>query len=98
MRLELWAFPLRLQGKQMPYREALLNGKVVVQTYADVLSRHSPISCREERGDVDSVNFLNLSRLLVESVRDLTAGDRKIVLIYDSYRFHLSLEVLQLFR
>lgn len=81
----------------MPYREVLRSGEAHVQTYADLLPRNSVIAFREERGGVDSSNFLSWARLFVESVRDLTAGGRKVLLIFDAYRSHMSLDVLQLF-
>eukprot|EP00171_Calliarthron_tuberculosum_P006015 IDg6015t1 len=86
------------KGKKIPYREVLLGGKAVVQTYADLLPRHSLLACREDRGSVDSVNFFNWAKVFVESVRDLTAGGCKVLLIYDAYRSHMSLNVLNLFR
>eukprot|EP00171_Calliarthron_tuberculosum_P002273 IDg2273t1 len=85
------------KGQRMPYREVLRHGVAHVQTYADLLPRGSVMAFREERGGVDTKNFLGWARLFVDSVRDLTANGRKVLLIFDAYRSHMSLQVIQLF-
>lgn len=62
------------KGKQMPYRENLRHGKAHMRIYADLLPRQSSVSFKEERGGVDTANFLNWAGLYLESVRDLTAN------------------------
>ena len=42
-------------------------------------------------------NYLNCGFVFVESVKDLTANNRKLLLIYDAYRSHTTLNVLDLF-
>lgn len=86
------------KGQNMPYRKVLRGGEVLVETYADPLPRGSVLAFREERGGVDTKNFLEWARIFVSSVRDLTTNGRKVLLIYDAYRSHLSLQVLRLFR
>lgn len=86
------------KGRRMPYRQILRRGVVHTETFAELLPRGSLIAFREERGGVDTKNFFEWARIFVHSVRDLTANGRKVLLIYDAYRSHLSLQVLQLFR
>lgn len=44
-----------------------------------------------------SKKFRNWANKFVEFVADLTANNRKLLLIYDGYRAHLSLEVVEIF-
>ena len=53
---------------------------------------------REENGGVDRYNFISWAQTFVLYVSDLTANNRRVLLVYDGYRSHLSLEVLELFR
>lgn len=50
---------------------------------------------REE--EVDSVSFLSWSKAFVTSINDLTEKDRKVLLTYEAYRSHMTLEVLENF-
>ena len=52
---------------------------------------------REENGGKDTPRFLDWGYSFVEHVDPLTRGGRKVFLIYDGYRAHLSLAVLDLF-
>ena len=87
-----------LQGKRLPYRRVVEGGVVRTQTYADLLPRTACIALREERGAVDSTNFVHWAHKFVESVSDLTANGRHVLLTYDAYNAHMSLTVLMLFR
>lgn len=82
----------------LPWRRVLRKGATQVETYADFLPQGSVVAAREEGGGVDSANFLSWARHFVDSVRDLTAGGRKVLLIYDGYRSHMSLAVLEFFK
>lgn len=86
------------KGTNVPYRNVLRNGVVVTETYSTFLPRGAVVAMREKRGGVDSTNFLSWAKEFVSHVRDLTAGGRKILLIYDAYRSHMTLAVLELFR
>lgn len=86
------------KGQSMPYREVIRNGTARLQTYADILPPNSVLAFREDRGGVDSTSFNNWAVLFVESVRDLTARGRNVLLIFDAYRSHLSLQLLYYFR
>lgn len=43
-------------------------------------------------------NFLSWAYTFVDYTRDLRSGGRKILLVYDAYRSHISLEVLGVFK
>eukprot|EP00171_Calliarthron_tuberculosum_P001354 IDg1354t1 len=86
------------KGKALPYRNVLRGGSIRSETLASYLPRGAMLACREECGGVDAANFLNWSKAFVESVRDLTANGRKVLLTYDGYRSHMSLAVLELFQ
>ena len=55
------------------------------------------MALRLENGGVDTQNFRNWANKLVQFVAELTANDRKVLLIYDGNRANLSLEVLEIF-
>jgi len=85
------------KGSRMPYRTVLKNGVAVDDTPACNLPPRSCVALRLENGGVDSENFRNWALRFVTFVSDLTEGGRKVLLTYDAYRAHLSLEVLELF-
>ena len=66
-----------------------------MQTYATYLPKGARIIMREEAGGVDSTNFLRWARRFVESVSDLTAHVRHILLTFDGFGAHLSLRFLR---
>eukprot|EP00171_Calliarthron_tuberculosum_P023847 IDg23847t1 len=85
------------KGKALPYRSVVRGGNVVAETYADYLPRSSVISVREDRGGVNSDNFLQWAKMFVAHVKDLTTAGRKVVLTYDAYRSHMTLRALECF-
>lgn len=52
---------------------------------------------REKKGGIDGRNFYARTETFVELVRVFTFGGRKVLLVFDRYRAHLSLKVLSLF-
>ena len=86
------------QRKTLPYLIACRVRERVVETYANYLPRNSAAIMRQEVYGIDAVNFMNWARLFVEHVRDLTYGGRKILLIYNGCRSHMSLAVLEYLR
>ena len=74
------------------------NGNIQTQTYSDFLPPDTVVALRDESGGVDGRSFLAWARIFVEIVKHLTAGGRKLMLIYDSYRAQLSIAVLELFK
>jgi hypothetical protein len=66
----------------------------VRETLSDRLPRGSVVVTREDVAGVDKHNFLQWAKIFVDAVADLTNDDRTVLLIYDGYRSHLGLEVL----
>lgn len=85
------------KGAKLPFRDVLTkDGRVITETYATHLPRHSCVAVREEVGGIDAHNFFAWAHHFVESTRDLTANGRKVLLFYDAHRAHMSVRVLQL--
>ena len=68
------------KGVRLPYRVVLGAGGEEVQTYATYLPREARVAMREQKGGVDSEKFYRCGLQFVDSVRDLTAGNRKVLL------------------
>ena len=73
-------------------------GEEVIETFADCFPRKTTITARSDIAGVDKRNFLRWAHTFVEEVSDLTAGGRKVLLIYDGYRSHMSVSVLEVLR
>ena len=86
-----------LKWKRIPYRTWLRNGRIVYETPASRLPHKAVVAFRAELGGVDSDNFANWARVFVESIHDLLKEGRKVLVVYDGYRWHLSLRVLEFF-
>ena len=56
------------------------------------------VATRPDVASVDMFNFLAWARQIVLDLKDLTDGNLKVLLLYDGYRSHMSLVVLELFR
>ena len=91
--------PLMLvfKGSRLPYRVVVQEGINTVQRYAGCLPRESIVSRRCEGGGVDIKIFLEWCEHFICNVRDLTRGGRKLLLILDGYRSHMSLAALEAF-
>jgi len=87
-----------LRGKRHPYRVVQNGSDSSTETVFKCLPRGSMVAMREEVAGVDSYNFLRWADQFVEDVRPLTARGRKVLLIYDRYRSHMSLPVLRALR
>ena len=87
-----------MKGKRVPYREVLQNGNFLPEAPLSRLPRSSVLATREENGGVDKHNFLSWAYTFVDYTRDLRTARRKILLVYDAYRSHISLEVLGVFK
>eukprot|EP00171_Calliarthron_tuberculosum_P006070 IDg6070t1 len=85
------------KGSTLPYREVVCGRDVVVETLADRLPRTAVVTTRAECGGVDSGNFYLWATHFVAFIAPLTAGGRKVLLLYDGYRAHMTLRVLELF-
>ena len=82
---------------KIPYRLVLINGVVVNEAYASYLPRGAVMTMREKIAGVHTINFIHWAEKFVESLRDFLGGGRKILVIYDGYRAHMSLRVLEYF-
>ena len=81
----------------MPYRTVLKRGIVVEEAPAFNLPFKSTVALRAENGAVDTASVLKWVHKFIEFTNDLRCKNRKVLLIYDGYRSHPSLEVLKLF-
>lgn len=63
------------------------------RTISEYLPRHSYVNQVENVAGIDSYSFLQYSQLFVKDVEDLTAGGRKVLLVYDGCRSHLGYKV-----
>ena len=66
------------------------------ETPACKLPHGSTLALRAENGGVDSLNFINWAKDFVKYIKPLTRHERKVPLIYDAYRAHISLQVLEI--
>ena len=86
-----------VQATRVKYRTSLHDGMESMETLADCLPRGSVITTRQDVASVDSHNVLRWGRSFAEDCRDLTAGGRKVLLILDGHRGHMTYPVLRLF-
>ena len=86
-----------IKEKRMAYRNVLRNGKTYIESPVSTLPRRSVLATGIEAGAVDSMNFLSWSDSFTEFTKDLRDEGRKVLLIYDGYRSHFSLQVLEEF-
>jgi len=89
---------LVLKGKRYPFRILGQGDSLRMQSVASCLPSDCLITMRDEVADVDKHNFLHWARYFVEDVRPLTEHGRKVLLIYDGYRSHMSPSVLRVLR
>lgn len=84
-----------IKGNRIPYQTVkTCNGNEMVESLADCLPRGSIITTRNETASVDKNNVLRW-RQFVEDIRDLTANNRKVLLIYDAYRSQMHFQALK---
>lgn len=67
------------------------------ETLRECLPRNSYTFFREAGGGIDKHNFIAWAEEFVNEVKDLTDGSRKVLLLYDGYRSHMSLKALSIF-
>ena len=87
-----------MKGNRVLYRETLPNGTATPDTSFSRLPRRAVLAIREENGGVYKYNFLSWAWTFVEYTCDLHIEGRKVLLVYDSYRSHICLEVLGVFK
>lgn len=86
-----------LKRNKMPYLVVVRDGACITDTPSDYLLRHSVVKFRNERGSVDASNFMKWADVFIDYEKDLTKNDRKVVLIYDAYRVHTSIQMTRRF-
>lgn len=87
-----------LKGSSIPYRVVIRDGVKVTKSPASYLPSNAVFAMRSENGGVDSTNCLNWASVFVKYTAPLRTKNRKVLLVYDGYRSHLSLPVLKLFK
>jgi len=87
-----------LKGTRSPLRTIAYRGTRRTQTIFECLPAGSLVSMRDDNAGVNKRNFLEWARAFVTDVAHLTRDGRKVLLIYDGYRSHMSPAVLRLFR
>eukprot|EP00171_Calliarthron_tuberculosum_P002436 IDg2436t1 len=86
-----------LKGKKVPFRfNSLADGTRVLETVSSVLSSDSLLAAREDKPGMNSQLFIYWCSKFVERVSHLTANGRKVLLLYDGYRSHMSFKALQI--
>ena len=83
------------KGRQLSYRQVIVNGRSSVETNADCLPPRALACMRERGGGVETVNFLLWAVQFARHVQHLTSGSCKVLLILDGYRSHMALPVLE---
>ena len=84
------------KGKHLKYRTSFVQGKPVLETLADCLPRGSIVTMRENVAGVDNPNFIEWAKLFVKDAADLTIDNRKVLLILDGYRSHMTYQALKI--
>ena len=87
------------QGAALPYRiVALPNGKQFVEPITSCLPTGALHIMLKELAGVDMKIFERWAVSLVSDCQSLTSGGRKVLLIYDGYRSHMGIEVLEILK
>ena len=87
-----------VQGASLAYRVIKVGEKKQLESIADYLPPHAHVTTRKELAEVDSFIFKRWAESFVEYCRPLTANYREVLLVYDGYRSHMGLKVLENFR
>ena len=85
------------KGLRLPYRTFLRNGEVRTETSLSKLQCGALAAMREENRGIDTARFMDWGYSFVDYVEPFTQDGRKVLLIYDGYRTHLSSAILELF-
>ena len=86
------------KGTKFSHRVVKTVSGLEKQSLADFLPRYSIVTTREELAGVDKSNFVRWAEIFVKDVSDLTKHGRRLLLLYDGYRSHMSLKVLRILR
>ena len=83
------------QGTPEPWRIIERNNTDEIESLADCLPQGTLVTMREDVAGVDKFNFERWVELFVTDIADKTATGRKVLLVYDGYRCHLDVKVLE---
>ena len=87
------------QGTKLKYRRVRkVVGAVQNEHVAEYFPRQSNFTTRRDIAGVEEHNFCKWAELFVEEVKDLTCNGRKVLLVYDRYRSHMSFKALDILR
>eukprot|EP00171_Calliarthron_tuberculosum_P002640 IDg2640t1 len=93
--LPMWIF----KGKRLPFRfRQMPDGSQKAESAAHLLPPGSLHGTRPEVGGVDTKIFVSWCKHFVQRVEYLTREGKKVLLVYDGYRAHMSLECLQILK
>ena len=87
----LWIF----KGSQLPCRDVIVNGNKRIETLNSLLPSEALLKMEAEKPGVNSLSFYEWAHHFTEFTSHLVSTDRKLLLIYDGYRSHMSLRVLE---
>lgn len=84
-----------VEGCSLMYRIIDVSNRDVCESLADCIPRGAYITTREEVAGIDKKIFREWATRFVKEVADLTQNGRKVLLLYDGYRSHMGIEVLE---
>lgn len=74
------------------------DGTQYTQSIANVLPSGSILGTRIDIGGVNQAVFVRWCKTFVQSVQNLTANNRKVLMVTDACRAHLSLQCLSILK
>ena len=86
------------KGTKLSHRVVKTVRGLEKQSLTDCIPRYSIVITREDLAGVDKRNFVRWAEIFVKDVSDRTRHGRKILLLYNGYRSHMSLKVLRILR
>lgn len=85
-------------ASHIPFRHVVANGITKIDWYQEWLPRGALVKVRQNIVSVDSTNFSFSALRFVRLFKDWHGLNSKVLLVFDGYRSHMSLEVHELFK
>lgn len=85
------------KGGRIPFKNVLRHETLISETSLFVILRGSLVALHEECRGVDQTNFLDWALHFANTVKYLRSNEMRVLNIYDAYRCHLFIDVLDLF-
>ena len=85
-----------LKRMRIPYREIVVDNRYEIESAFDCLLDGSLLTVRNEAASVDQWNFADLVRHFVTAMRLKIMNGCKVLLTYDGYRCHITLQALDI--